>query len=485
MARKGKDVTELVAEAGLPSGKTRAFKRWSSRPGLEYLGRLLKGGSKAEGLWRELAAARGWEASFISRVMWRPEYKKGTAASLRRLAGELDILRAGHVNPDHLERLDSPEKDRFYGKREHYVRLIAFHEYPEKWNQWRKGKIPDLRGANLTNLDLRYVDLSKTLLRKANLAGAVVRTGNLEGADMRACNCRHTDFSWANLNHADLRGAILLEALLSDATLIHADLREASLIATFMNRTDLSGADLRKAKVWGVSSWDIIRDSKTKEQGLQMIPDLDPTDYAIDPEFYDKRLKKYSDSSVRVDDLDVAYFVSLLLKNPKISRIIDGAANCTVLLLGRFVGKEAKVLDVLKEELPKYGYVPVVFDFEGPENRDTIETVAILAGLSSFVISNLSAPRSTPLEAHVIIPSIAVPFVPIVRESEKEFSMFEPLRRKYPWVQPTVTYRSEAQLARKLKDEIIERARVAGTQLRLAKHQPNLIRFLQRTPRKE
>jgi hypothetical protein len=141
-----------------------------------------------------------------------------------------------------------------------------------------------------------------------------------------------------------------------------------------------------------------------------------------------------------------------------------------VLLLGRFIGRERRVLDVLLEALPRFGLVPVVFDFEQPEDRDTIETVAILAGLSSFVIANLSKPRSTPLEAHLVIPAIAVPFVPIIRKGERPFSMFTALQRKYPWVLPTVTYHSEKSLIRNLRRSVIQPATKLAKEIRRLKH---------------
>jgi len=326
--------------------------------------------------------------------------------------------------------------------------------------------VPDLRGADLANLDLRYVNLRYARLQGAVLAGAVMRTASLEHADLRRCMMRHTDLSYAQLDHADLRRAELKETLLTGAKLLGADLRKAWLIGTFMNQADLSAADLRGAIVWGVNTWDITRDEHTREAGLAVMPGLDPIDY-------DEKAVLNSDWAVRVNDLEVAHFIAMLIENPKIGRVINAAAERIVLLLGRFVGEEAAVLEQLKDALPRYGYVPVVFDFDEPDNRDTIETVAILAGLSSFVIANLSQPRSAPLEAHLIIPAIAVPFVPIVHAGEEQFSMFTALQRKYPWVLPTVSYRTGAGLVRRLRRAVIEPAEHAAKQIRRAKHPPS------------
>jgi len=347
-------------------------------------------------------------------------------------------------------------------------------DMPEEWDRWRKrtGEIPDLQGANLGELDLRDIDLSHARLYGANLSAAVIRVGNLRHADLHDCELRHTDLSYAELYSAKLIGANLSHTLLTGADLRRADLRRSFLVGTSMNQAEIEGADLRGAVVWGISAWDIKYDDSTRQEGLLVVPHLEPLGL-LDP---NERAKVYrllqhpEPGSIRVSDIEVAHFVSLLIENPKIGRVINAAADKVVLLLGRFVGNEKAVLDALKEKLPSFGYVPVVFDFDEPENRDTIETVAILAGLSNFVIANLSRPRSTPLEAHLVIPAIAVPFVPIVREGERPFAMFTALQRKYPWVLPTVTYRDETNLLRRLRRAVIEPAERAATEIRRLKH---------------
>ena len=158
------------------------------------------------------------------------------------------------------------------------------------------------------------------------------------------------------------------------------------------------------------------------------------------------------------------------MKNPKMGTILDEASSKIVLLLGRFTGDDKTVLDALQEALPRFGYVPIVFDFPELKDRDTIETVATLAGMSRFVIANLSQPRSTPLEAHLIIPQIAVPFVPVIRSVEEPFSMFKALQLKYPWVLQTVAYRSERQLIGHLEERIIRPAETESRRLRRLKH---------------
>jgi hypothetical protein len=94
--------------------------------------------------------------------------------------------------------------------------------------------------------------------------------------------------------------------------------------------------------------------------------------------------------AVTVDDLEVAQFVYLLLHNEKIRHVIDMVGKKGVLLLGRFTKGRIEVLERLREELRNRGYVPIVFNFDKPETKDLTGAVRLLAGLSKFVIADLS-----------------------------------------------------------------------------------------------
>jgi hypothetical protein len=64
------------------------------------------------------------------------------------------------------------------------------------------------------------------------------------------------------------------------------------------------------------------------------------------------------------------------------------------------------VLERLREELRKRGYVPIVFNFDKPETKDFTETVRLLASLSKFVIADITNPKSSPLELQATVPEI-------------------------------------------------------------------------------
>jgi hypothetical protein len=84
--------------------------------------------------------------------------------------------------------------------------------------------------------------------------------------------------------------------------------------------------------------------------------------------------------------------------------------------LGRFTEGRIEALNRLREELRQRGYVPIVFNFDKPETKDFTETVRLLAGLSKFVIADVTNPKSTPLELQATIPEVMVPFQPIIEE---------------------------------------------------------------------
>jgi hypothetical protein len=73
---------------------------------------------------------------------------------------------------------------------------------------------------------------------------------------------------------------------------------------------------------------------------------------------------------ITVDSIDVAQFIYLLLNNEKIRNVIDTLGNKGVLLLGRFSNGRIEVLNRLREELRKRGFLPMVFNFDKPDTKD-------------------------------------------------------------------------------------------------------------------
>ena len=352
----------------------------------------------------------------------------------------------------------------------------------------------DLRGANLVKayLELARIneanldgaDLEETNLRGAELAGANIRAhlfkanldiANLEGANLSGAYLAKADLHGARLNDADLSGASLLEANLETANLRSANLRGADLAGTNLRRAnlsdaDLSGANLSRAglietnlenailtgcRVYGISTWDLKLNEGTKQENLIITPKFVPfsQEEGLQPE-------------VLVDNAQVAQFIYLLLNNAQIRYVIDTIGRKGVLLLGRFTEGRIAVLERLRHELRERGYLPIVFNFDKPQTKDFTETIRLLAGLSHFVIADVTNPKSAPLELQATVPDIMVPFRPIIEHGQEPFAMLQDLWIKHrDWVFEPLYYSSLDALVGALDEKIIRPAEIRFAEL--------------------
>jgi uncharacterized protein YjbI with pentapeptide repeats len=274
--------------------------------------------------------------------------------------------------------------------------------------------------ANLTRANLRGANLTKALLSEANLRGANLREAKLIWAVLAEANLHEGDLSGADLSGAwlveayllaNLRRAKLIEAVLWSADLSGANLRGATLRGSYLNQavlvnTDLTGADLTGCRVYDVSAWELRLDETTKQQNLVITPDGEP--------------------EITVDNIEVAQFLYLLLNNRKIRDVIDTITSKVVLILGRFTDKRKKVLDALRDELRQRKYLPILFDFEKPRSRSTVETITLLARMARFVVADISDAKSVLQELQAIVPDLpSVPVQPIILAMQEEPGMFD------------------------------------------------------------
>src|SRR4051794_20282091 len=105
---------------------------------------------------------------------------------------------------------------------------------------------------------------------------------------------------------------------------------------------------------------------------------------------------------VTVDNLEVAQFIYLLLKNERIRHVIDTITSKAVLILGSFSEERKPVLEMLREELRKHNRTPIVFDFKPAASKNITDTVKLLAQMARYIIIDLSDPNSAPYELGVI-----------------------------------------------------------------------------------
>ncbi len=355
----------------------------------------------------------------------------------------------------------------------------------------------DLRKANLTGADLtetifNYADLSEADFRKTKFSATIFYSANLNKADLsdvvldatfhmadlQQANLSKiiaygTYFVEANLSESDLSESILIGAKLWNANLSGANLTGAALVEVNLNGANLSGAKIIKANlrgaqligatvenavitgsyVFGVNVWDLKGEFREqKDLSISSFPN--------------------PKSSITVDNIKVAQFICLILNNEEIRDIINTLTSKTVLILGRFSIPERKaILDALRNKLREYNLLPIVFDFDRPTDKDFTETIKTLAGLSYFVIADVTNPKSSPLELQATVPDYQIPFVPIIQEGEYPFAMMVDLQKKYNWVLKTITYNSVDTLMKILKPLIIDPAMKKRQELRLIKAQ--------------
>jgi uncharacterized protein YjbI with pentapeptide repeats len=353
------------------------------------------------------------------------------------------------------------------------------------WNDWRE-KNPEVQ-PNLRQANLREVDLGRANLRQADLWGANLQRASLHGADLSRANLREADLGrtnlgGANLIEADLSRANLIEADLGGANLqrasLHgADLGRANLRKVDLGETNLGGANLRDAdlgganlsranldgaqligtdlrdatltgsNVYGASVWDVKVNERTEQQNVV--------------------ITEYGAPVITVDNITVAQVIHLLLNNQEIRDVISAITSKAVLILGRFSEERKVVLDALREELRKHDYLPILFDFPPVANRGTLETIKTLASMARFVVADVTDARGVLMELGAIVPafpSLAVRLM--VKKSEDEYGMMDHISSYRSVVAETYAYEDVGEVVASIQENIIRPAEAKVRELR-------------------
>jgi len=275
-----------------------------------------------------------------------------------------------------------------------------------------------MNGVNLEGSFFKSADFRDSQLRDARLANTRWLGADLVRADLRGADIRGASFEAARLDGSlmdastQAAGASFVGASLSGAQLAGVDLSGCDLRGTSLVRADLRGASLAGARVYGCAAWDLVLDDDEAVRARLH------ADLSIDPA---------GAPLPSAPNLELAQFVSLLLNNPKLRDVIDTVSQRGVLLLGRFTPERKAVLDALRDALRERGLYPMLFDFPPPGSRDTRETVKVLAGLSAFVIADVTDASSVPLELEALVKDYLMPFVIIKQEGGRDFGMLDTL----------------------------------------------------------
>ncbi|MBX7108646.1 MAG: pentapeptide repeat-containing protein [Chitinophagales bacterium] len=375
--------------------------------------------------------------------------------------------------------------------------IAAINKGVEYWNNWRNEnpvsidlRAADLSKLNLNGADLKSADLSDAKLFKTKLCKADLTQANLKGASLWNSDLTNAILNKANLTEADLNGTKLNDADITGAKLFRAKLYRASLQRAILTHADFSGANLKEANLTGCNLASAKFDGARLTQCNLTGANLNKAslshavcvhtkftnatmDYAtiygiavwdIDVEGLVQKNLVITPAGVpeiTVDNIEVAQFIYLILNNKKIRDVIGTVAKKGVLILGRFSAERKKILNAIREKLREHDYVPIMFDFEKATERDLTETIKLLAGMSRFVIADITNPKSAPLELQATVPDYKIPFLPIIQKGEKPFALFYDLQPKYNWVLDLIEYDTETDLLSGFEKGILDRALAA------------------------
>jgi uncharacterized protein YjbI with pentapeptide repeats len=333
-------------------------------------------------------------------------------------------------------------------------------------------------GASFRRADLTRASLDRMIANKADFSKADLREVHAWEANFAGARCTR-----ANLSEAQLRGALLIEAdlqgadftdaemngvFLRDSNLGGARLHNVKMFGGDLYGSDLSGADIRNSdlsltslvsakldrtvfsncRIFGISAWNIRGTPALQEELV---------------------ITAHDEGRLTVSDLEIAQFIYLLLNYKRLQTVFNAMTERGVLLLGRFGGGGIELLRQIAARLRDRGYMPIIFEFERPEDRDLTETVKTLVGLSRFVIVDLSGP-SVPQELMATVPAFEIPFIPILEKGTPPYTMFPDIL-KYPWVlKPIVEFTDADSLLADLSSKIVapaeERVRARQKELR-------------------
>jgi uncharacterized protein YjbI with pentapeptide repeats len=375
---------------------------------------------------------------------------------------------------------------------------------PRFWNRWREAHprvVPDLRGlwlagGFLRGFDLRRARLDRANLERADLAGVHLERASLTGAHARYANLSNVHAEGADLTDADFRGATLAQGNFRGTTglpgpsllgtsFIHANLRaadfteakldgarfsRADLTATRLDHAEMKGAllddaildgtsllgtRLAEAHVYGAFIRRVKTDEETDQSGLFL--DVNVVWERDRPRRRKRRRETGLDlvEFTQVDDIQFAQFHNIVDESGSVGKLLAATTRRVVLILGRFRPRRKRVLEALAEALRARGKTAVIFDFPSPQNREVSDTVRFIAGMSQFIVVDMTQASSVPLELQATIPELMVPVVPIVESGQEIFSMFADLQRRYFWIQRPVSYDSVKQLVDHVDEAII------------------------------
>lgn len=285
--------------------------------------------------------------------------------------------------------LGNCELDKELGLEKNIVSIPEYYRYD--FSNIRMTKIV-ARGSifnscNFKNTRLNFSDLCYSVFVDCNFEGANLSVSKLGSTKFINCSFKGAKLSYCSCEDSEFESSEFSGTNMDNMSLV---------------KTSFKNSNLSNVTMYGTSVWDLNLEGTSQEE-IHISKDR---------------------SSISVPNIELAQFIFLLLNNSKIRSVIESVTSKVVLILGNFENK--LILNKIKEQIKIAGYLPVIYDFCSPQNRNLTETLKILAGLSKFIIVDLSNPRSVPHElANVVVDFPSVPIQPLINSSEKPYVMIE------------------------------------------------------------
>lgn len=286
----------------------------------------------------------------------------------------------------------------------------SVHFARPSWYECRDERGMQIKGRN--ELDFSGIHLTNASIHLAFAEGL-----NLRGAEIVGCHFEEGDFSRADFSNTTFANTkfnktILTDANFSGATFVNCNLNRVNLV-----NADFRLKEIRETVVYGISAWD-----------LKTSPEMIQSRLVIE-----KSYELHSDIvasgkiPMMVDDIEMAQFVYYLSSHKNMRNMINILNSRGVLLLGKFKDGGLERLYQLMDWFKARNYMPMLFDFDRPNSMDYTETVVTMAGLSKFIVADLSG-GSVPQELHATLSSFQKPV--IVYSDQPAYSMFKDIKRK-------------------------------------------------------
>jgi hypothetical protein len=297
---------------------------------------------------------------------------------------------------------------------------------------------------------------------RADRLAPLLRAAGCRLAVFNACNSGHWSFMQPLMAQSlpaaiGVQGTVMNDSALAFAAALYRALAVGLSLdeAVSQGRLAVLGAALREAgvhpsrrKLW-VSANDWLR-------FMVYMPSGDAVLFPRPETAANNKAQREARRS-RAVAIDSVYDIVARLSAAQRAEVLSRISRSQVFILGRFDPAHKSTLDALRDALAGHAakYQPMVFDFDKPAERNLTESVRTYALTSRFVIADISAPRCVPHELMAIVPhSPSIPVVPIIRDGEAPYAMFEDLLA-YPWVLPPVKYRDDADLVARLDAAIV------------------------------